>query len=65
MKGEKNETIFKNIENVAGIYFGKYFFGFISLFNDKTKKILFGNNYIIAPVTWLVGVLLRLKLERE
>lgn len=65
MKGEKNGTAFKNIENVTGVRSGKHFAGFISLFNDKTKKILFGNNCTAAPVIRMVGFLLRLKLERE
>lgn len=65
MKGEKNGTAFKNIENVTGVYSGKHFAGFISLFNDKTKKILFGNDCTASPVIRMVGLLLRLKLERE
>ena len=59
------ELFLKNIENMPGFVLVKHFAGFISLFNDKTKKILFGNNCTAAPVIRLVGVLLRLKLERE
>lgn len=50
MKGEKNGTAFKNIENVTGVRFGKHFTGFISLFNDKIKKILFGNNCTVTSI---------------
>lgn len=50
MKGEKNGTAFKNIENFTGVYSGKHFAGFISLFNDKTKKILFGNNCTVTSI---------------